>query len=313
MTDPPAPPALDPWPSEPAPQYSWSPAPAAPARRSPVLVAGIVVAAAVVIGAAVSIPLVLAGRHTQTGAGTSSPSSSAAIAQAQSVYRDALAKMRASSGVHYVAVTGVAGAGQRIVGDAGQSSGTQKITFDSSYGPEQFTLVLSNGVVYFQGNAAALQDQIGVSGDNAPVLSGKWIAVSRGDGPYSVLQPGITVADQAGETMLVPASSSQVTASGGVQAIRVQGTVPAQRGAPRGTGHLDIASATHLPIAYVSSVSANTITVSSTTTFSAWGTAPNVAVPSGAVAWSTLGATPPPGGYGSGGGGAGASSTPQTV
>jgi hypothetical protein len=45
--------------------------------------------------------------------------------------------------------------------------------------------------------------------------------------------------------------------------------------------------------------------VSSSTTFSNWGSAPNPSAPSGAVAWSTLNTAEPPGGYGSGGGGNG--------
>ena len=111
---------------------------------------------------------------------------------------------------------------------------------------------------------------------------------------------------------LVPAAMSHITASGGVSAIRITGTVPPQQGAPAAAAHLDITADTHLPIAYVATLTVAGRTLNSSTTFSSFGNAPTVTAPSGAVAWSTLGAAQPPGGYGSGGGGnPGATPTPQ--
>ena len=149
-----------------------------------------------------------------------------------------------------------------------------------------------------------------MSAATAPSLEGKWISVSAGDGPYTVLQPGITIADQAQELALVPASMAHVTA-GGVGAIRITGTVPQRQGVPAATGHVDVATDSHLPIVYATTLTLGGRTVTSTTTFDKWGTAPSVAAPSGAVAWSTLGAAEPPGGYGNGGANPGASPTPQ--
>jgi hypothetical protein len=169
--------------------------------------------------------------------------------------------------------------------------------------------------VYFQGNTAAIEDQIGVPAAKAPSLNGKWVAVSSGDGPYAILQPGITTADQAKEMPLVATSTQQVTETGGATATRIKGNVPAQQNVPAGTGYLDVTPGSNLPIAYVSTISAGTVTVTSTVTFSAWGTAPAPTAPSGAVAWSTLGASPPPGGYGGGGSGSGGggATTPPAV
>lgn len=307
--------------------YTWQPPPAPPSwppqgggpggrRVRPAVLVATVVAAVVVAGGAGAAATLLTRNHNNSGSSggsTPHPSASppsAAAAQARTLYQRAIAAMRAAPGFHYVSESsGVAN--QRIEGDAGQGTGTQLITFDSTYGAEQFTLVLSNGTVYFQGNAPALQDQIGVSASAAPGLAGKWISVVRGDGPYNVLQPGITVSDQADETALVPGSSRQVSAPDGTTATRITGTVPPQQGAPAGTGYLDVAAGSGVPLEYVTSISANGVSLNGTATFSKWGTAPSVTVPTGATAWSTLGATPPPGGYGSGGGsGAGASQTP---
>jgi hypothetical protein len=130
-------------------------------------------------------------------------------------------------------------------------------------------------------------------------VQGKWVSVAPGDGPYSVLQPGITVADQAQEMALIPVSSTRVT-SGGTAATRIIGTIPGQDGSSE-TAHLDVIPSSNIPIAYVSTVTVNGVPITSTTTFTAWGTAPSVSAPPSAVAWSTLTTAQPQGGYGSGG------------
>jgi hypothetical protein len=199
---------------------------------------------------------------------------------------------------------------QTIVGDAGQTGGRQAITFVSNFGTEQFTLLLVGNTVYFQGNIPAVEDQLGVSTASAASVEGKWVTVVNGNGPYTVLQPGITAASQATELPLTPASSARVTVAGGVTATRLSGVVPASNGLPPGTGSMDIASSTDLPIAYRSTVSGGGAVLTFTTTFSAWGTAPSVSAPTGAVAWSTLTTVVPPGGQYGGGGTPAATPTP---
>ena len=267
-------------------------------RGRPLLVAA-AVAVALIAGAAVGIPIGLltrGGGSTPSTSATQLPTAnSSAAVRARALYQEALNAANRSPGFHYVAVSRGGTGSQTIAGDAGQSGGTQAITMASTYGPEQFSLLLVSGTVYFQGNSPALQDQLGVPAATAPGLAGKWVSVSTGDGPYGVVAPGITVADQVQETMLVPTSSS----SNAIRT-RILGTLPAQQGGS-GPAHLDVAPATHLPIAYVAATTANGTTTTTTTVFSRWGSAPSPAAPAGAVAWSTLGASQPPGGYGSGG------------
>ncbi|MBV9100355.1 MAG: hypothetical protein JOZ46_12480 [Candidatus Dormibacteraeota bacterium] len=304
------------WQAPPSPP-PWPPGGGAGGRRMRPLFLVLAIAGLVLVAGGIGAAATLVTRgHSvgTTGPSTAPPSASpnsAAAVQARQLFQRALSAMRASSGFHYVAVTN-GPESQRIEGDAGRDQGTQLITFNSTYGAEQFTLVLSSGTVYFQGNVPAVQDQLGVSAAAAPGVAGKWISVVRGDGPYNVLQPGITVSDQAQETALVPASTQRVSAPDGSGATRIAGTVPAQNGAPGGTGYVDIATSTGLPLEYVTTISAQGVSLNSTATFSRWGSAPTVTVPSGATPWSTLGATTPPGGYGSGGGtgGGGPSQTP---
>lgn len=282
----------------PPPSYAWMPGGGGKSDGRRVRIAIAVVVAGIIVGVAIALPLTLLTRSS----GGSTPSSGTASTQALSIYRQALALMRGVSGFHYVAAVN-GGGNQQTVGDAAHSAGRQDITVLSSFGSEHFTLLLAGGTVYFQGNVPAFQDQLGVDPAHAANLAGSWISVTNKDGPWSILSPGITTKDQADETALEPSSMAQVSV-GGVKAVRLEGTVPPQNGAPGGTGRLDVTADRHQPLTYVATVSQGGVTVSSTVTFTAWGTAPSVSAPAGAVAWSTLGATAPPGGYGSGGQGA---------
>lgn len=301
---PPPPPGYPPY--APSSSYSWTPGGGRRPRPAWQLAVAILVAG-IIVGVAVAVPLTVL--RSSNGSGTPSPAPSAGSTQAISIYRQTLAAMRSTAGFHYVATVSGAG-GQRTVGDAGASSGRQDITLTSAYGDEKFTLLLVDKTVYFQGNVPAFEDQLGVPAAKASSLTGSWISVSTGDGPYPVLEIGITTGDQADETTLEPASVSQVTLPGGGSGLRLQGAVPPQQGAPGGTGQLDVAASDHRPITYSARITDGTTTVTSSVDFSSWAKAPSVSAPSGARRWSTLGASPPPGGYGSGGA-PGASPTPQ--
>jgi hypothetical protein len=277
---------------------AWPPAPSTtPPRRTSRTLAGVAVFLATgIVAAGIGVGGVLLLRHVQSQS-PSNPSAPAtgSAAQARATFQQAVTATGASAGFHYVAVS-TGGDAQTIVGDAGQADGRQAITFVSSFGTEQFTLLLVNGTVYFQGNTPAVEDQLGVTTATAAAVSGKWVAVKSGDGPYHVLQPGITTGSQASELTLTPESLSRVTA-GGVSATKISGIIPGTSTLPPGSASLTVASSSDLPISYASTISS----LSFTTTFSGWGTAPSVSVPAGAVAWSTLTTAVPAGGYGSGG------------
>jgi hypothetical protein len=270
------------------------------------------VAGAVLLAAAVGIPTAIlvsrtgstgspSGGGTSTPTPTPTPSQSAAAAAASALYTKAMQAAEQSAGFHYVGTSVMNGATQTVTGVAGQRDGSQVFTQTTSYGKEQFSLLLTpDQTVYFEGNAPALEDQLGVSAGAAPGHAGEWISVKIGDGPYKDLEVGITVGSQLSEVTLVPTSTQQVTGAGGTSLTRIAGTVTATASAPGGTGHLDISSSSHLPASYVASYSEGTATGSATETFTQWGTVPSVTAPSSAVAWSTLGASAPSTGYGSG-------------
>jgi hypothetical protein len=289
-----------------------------PRRSSRTLAVVALFVATGIMAAAVGVGGVLLVRHVQgnqspSAAPTAAPGTQSGAAEARALYQQAIAATRGSTGFHYFAVSTGADA-QTIVGDAGQSGGRQAITFDSSFGTEQFTLLLVGTTVYFEGNLPALEDQLGVSSATAPGEVSKWVSVVTGNGPYTMLQAGITTGSQATELPLVPQSSARITIGGGVAATRISGIIPSANGLPPGTGSLDIAPSSDLPITYASTVSGGGGVLSFTIKFSAWGTAPVVSAPTGAVAWSSLTTAQPTGGFGGVGGSTpGPTATPGAI
>jgi hypothetical protein len=293
------------------PPASWQTPPPPPGavpaqRRRRGLAVGALVAAVLIAGAAVGVTVGLVTRGSPPAtSGGNARTPNPTVTQARTLFQQALAATRNSAGVHYVARSDAAKVTQNTLGDATQEGGSQLITLNSTYGNELFTLRLVSGTVYFNGNTPALEDQLGVPAAGAPAVQDKWVSVSSSDGPYIVLQPGITVADQALSVAepvtglaFVPTSMTQVTTADGTRATRILGTVSQQRG----TAHVDIAPDSHLPIAEASTLAVpGGGTDTSTVTFSGWGTVASVTAPSTVVAWPTLGASEPPGGYGSGG------------
>lgn len=286
---------------------AWPPAPSTtPSRRASRLLPVVALFVTTgIVAAAIGVGSVLLVRHIQgnpsaPGSPAAAPGTTSGAAEARALYQQAKAATAASTGFHYVGVSSGADT-ETIVGDAGQSGGRQQITFVASYGTERFTLLLVGTTVYFQGNAPAAEDQLGVSTITAPNVAGKWVSVATGDGPYSQLENGITAASQATGILLTPESSTRITSGRGATATRISGIAlsPPPNSVPVGPGSLDIAPSTDLPISYRFTDSSGG---SFTATFSAWGTAPTVSAPTGVVAWSGLTTAVPPGGYGNGGG-----------
>ncbi len=305
--------SFDNWAYPPQPPTWPSMPPATPPRRtSRALGLGAAIVATILIGAIGGVAVAFLTRaHTQTPTSNGGPTAlptNAPPSPALSLYQKALAAMRAAPGFHYMSVSN-GPEPETFVGDAGVSGGRQDITFTTSYGAEKFTLLLVGGTVYFEGNTAAIEDQLGVVTAKAAALQNKWVSVVSGNGPYTVLQPGITVADQVNELQFVP-QSTQATNIGGTAATKIVGSIPASNGNPASTVQLDVLPTSNIPVDYTTSFTVSGSSITNTTTFSQWGTAPTVTAPSGAVAWSTLTTATPPGGYGSGGTSAAPTPTP---
>jgi hypothetical protein len=253
--------------------------------------AGIVVVAAVLGGAVgfTSRPPSPTPHRVPT-----SPTS--ATLRAAELYQQALNTIAAAVGFHYVAI--FAGT-ETIVGDAGRAVGRQVVTFKSTYGLEAFELLIdSNGTLYFQGNAAAVEDQLGVPAPKTSNVENRWVSLSHSDGPYSELAAGMTVADQGVFVPMIPISTATVRVDGRT-ATQISGTVTGADD-PVSTALLDIDTSSHAPLAYSSITASTGASATSTVTFTAWGQAVSLNPPEVAIAWSTVGASTPPDGYGGG-------------
>jgi len=262
---------------------------------------------AVVIASAVAVPVAVftrGGASPTPSAGASPTPDGQAEAQAKALYQQVYADAQQSAGFQYVATTTITGnPNQTISGTAGQHAGTQQLDETSDYGTERFSLRLtSDGTVYFQGNVPSLEDQLGLSPSAAASVGSSWVRVVLGDGPYHDLWEGITVDSQMQEYSFEATSTATVHGSGGSTLTRISGSVPPNTTTwPTGaSAHFDVPSGTHLPSTCVMSASSGGETVTSTTTFTDWGTAPSVTAPSTSLAWSSLPSSVPPSGYGSG-------------
>jgi hypothetical protein len=182
--------------------------------------------------------------------------------------------------------------------DAGRGVGRQVIILKTGYDVEDFTLLLvANDVVYFEGNIAAIEDQLGVSAAHAATLQQTWISVSPFDGPHSVLEPGITANGQADGLPLSLASTTAVR-SRVTTVTKINGAV--ETGGVTAKAYLDIDAGSGDPTAYVSTLAVDGKPATTSDTFSDWGESVSIEPPAGAIGWSTLGARPPAYGYGSG-------------
>jgi hypothetical protein len=227
-----------------------------------------------------------------------------AASQATSLLNKATTAVDSSAGVDYVATTTLGG-GTTVptTGDAGQNDGTQTDTEPTAFGTEQFDVLLaSNQILYFKGNAPALEDQLGVPASAAPGLAGQWISLTPGESPYPLLESGLTVPGAAMISNFTATSSGTVTGSDGTTLTEIDGDIGTNEigrnaSSAFATFKLDISPSTNLP---TSLVVKDAVGVGNTvTTFTNWGTPPSVNVPATAVAWVSLDTSPPPGGYGS--------------
>jgi hypothetical protein len=197
---------------------------------------------------------------------------------------------------HYVELSTSDGAHNDITGAASPRGGHQVISQLGASGTDVFDLRLVKGIVYFRGNTAAVIDQLGVPATRASSDTDRWVSVRKGEAPYKTFADGITTKSNLAQlpTTFVPRSSASEPGSS-PPATRITGGLYDGKGhAPVGTAELVITSSTSLP----RSLSAEAVADSGARiilswAFSKWHEQVTVTAPSGAVPYSSLGATPP--------------------
>ena len=279
-------------------------------RRKIVLIA---VVALLVVGLLAGSLAAELGGPSPSSTASSAPASPAAT----KVLDRALAAARAAGSFHYssssMRVTSSAKESDTAVGDAGPTSGKQIWTTTDPSGTAIFTVVVVGSACYFNGNALAMTEQLGVSQSVAQAHTGQWISLSPTDAPYAVvyvsviaseaLVDNITLkAQQLGSTTL--SGRTLQTVSGAITPVTIAGQVQVVKG----TATLDVSSATHLPIRYHQRGKMGNANTSETVNFSRFGKTVSESVPPGAVSYSSIG-----GASGAPGGGPGSSTTPSIL
>jgi hypothetical protein len=198
--------------------------------------------------------------------------------------REAFGAAAAAGTFHYRAVWRAGGVSQVVVGDAGPSSGVQSVTI----GSEGFTVIVTAGMAYVEGDAAALRDQLGLPTATATAAAGRWVALGPADGPYpSIEQEGVTTSGALAQVLMAPAATSSVRGSHGVLVARIIGRIP-HGGVSTGSARLDVAARSGLPASYAAHGSNGGQPWSSTIAFSRWGEHVAESAPAGAVPFASL-------------------------
>ena len=260
-----------------------------------------VVLAVLVVGAAVGGWLSTSGSPATSNTGTPNggPPATGGRAQAERLVSGSLAAAQAAGSFHYVSSSVSAAVSQVTVGDAGASSGRQVITVAG----DTFTVLVVGSTAYFQGDAAAMVENLSVPPALAQARAGQWISLAAGDGPYESVKAAVTTSEALSDNVtFTPRTVLARSTIAGRRVIGVRGAmlgVAGQRGS--GTATLYVAAGgRHLPVRYVEN---GTLTGSDGSTakirfridFSGWGEAVQVNVPSGAVTFSSLGVSGTPG------------------
>jgi|GEM_PF-2562616 len=265
------------WPSPP-PARVRSPEERRRRRRRALAMAGVVVLA---LGAGIGIGAAIA------------PTSPASVAAG--LVNRAIAAATNAKTYHYVERSTTFGAPDDIAGDAAPDGGRQVILQRCSGGTTYFDLRLVHGAVYFKGTRVAVIDQLGVPTRNAPAVAGRWVKLTKGEGPYAQFEAGITTRSNVSQlrTNIVPVTSRAVPGSPSTEVLG--GLYRTQKHHRMiGTAALVIANATGRPRSLRgSAASTNGGHVTLAWTFSHYGEKVHVVAPPHALAYSSLHAKPP--------------------
>jgi hypothetical protein len=263
------------------------------------------VAAAVVVVALVAGILSAVLGSNGPSSGSSSSASAPVSPAARNVLHRAIAKAESALSFHYVSVSNETNQDLTTVGDAGRNSGKQEITTKDSNGSASFTVLVIGSACYFQGDALAMVENLGLSASVAQSYANQWISLAPSDSPYASVYAAVTVHEALSENITFKPQHLTSTTVGRQKVQEVSGattpvTIAGQAQNVKGTATLDVSASTKLPIRYRETGTVKqqrqTVHLSFTMTFSDFGESVSESAPSGATAFSSLGGT-------SGGGG----------
>ena len=130
-------------------------------------------------------------------------SAPAALAQSPSAEMEAsLAAGNAQQSVHYVSRATGANFSVTMVGDAGRTSGIQRITYTKGGKSGHVTVLVVSDTAYIRGDAFALRNYMGFSASAATQADGKWIMLAKTEQSYATVAAGVRLGSTMSELRL---------------------------------------------------------------------------------------------------------------
>ena len=210
-----------------------------------------------------------------------SPASATAKSQSASeMVAGALSDARASGWVHEESTSTYGLQKGTLVDDIGTHEGRQVVTV--AHGGRAEIIALDQAhEMFVRANSVGLVDYFGFTTISTATYGEKWIELTPSDSGYANVAFGTTLASDFSQIRLTGALKlGAVTIVGGQKVRPISGTVPAMNGSPRGTGVLYVTTSGRLlPVKFHGTTGTLTTTVS----WSKWGTKVKLSAPSGAV------------------------------
>ena len=238
------------------------------------------VAAATGLAAAAALSVSLAA--APVGAATTSTTSTTSATDA---YNAAL-KAVGSQGVHFDSVAQQNGATLEVSGDAGTTSGSQKLLVKNKKVKERMTARVVGSTGYVSGNAAALQNVIGLTKAQSSKYAGTWLSFPTSNSNLDELVGGL-ISSQVSKELEIggPYTYGKPATVAGQQATAINGSVATESGGKVPVVLYLPSSGTPLPIREVTNAakSGGSSAIHGTVTFSHWGENKSQAAPSHTV------------------------------
>ena len=233
--------------------------------------------------------------HTKASTTTlpTTPVTGASTAAAQTM-NAALRHGRSRPSLHYVSTSVGNGLTTTIIGDVGQSSGTQTIVV--SYQGVKATMVIElvGHEAYFRGDAAAIEVLINLTAAQSAAAAGPWVSVVPTDSVYQSTAAALTVGSVMSELALsAPIAGERTAVDGGRTVVEISGAWTGQgiTAKDHATGDLEVSKGNaSLPIRFngVMPATASATRFAENLVVSKWGEAVHVVPPASSVPLATI-------------------------
>lgn len=223
--------------------------------------------AAAATGLAAVAALALAFAAAPSGAAT------AASTTASAEYQAAL-KAVGSQGVHFVSTADQSGVTLDVSGDAGTTSGQQVLVVKNKKLTERMTARVVGSTGYVDGNAAALENVIGLTAAQSKKYAGTWMSFPTSNQGLDELVGGLLSSQVSKEIEIGgPYTYGTDATVGGQHALAILGSVATQSGSKVPVVLYVPASGKPLPIEEITNAgkSGGSSAIHGTVTFSQWG------------------------------------------